>query len=138
MKRVALFLACFVATVLAHAEGLVIVANLQVPVNSITLEELTLIYLVQKNSWPNGMPVVPVNREAASTSRAYFSEQVFNRSPSEMSEYWNRMLFKGKVPPLVQTSEAAMLGFVRSVPGAVGYMDADHEPSGVKVLLRLQ
>jgi ABC-type phosphate transport system substrate-binding protein len=138
MLRIALFLTGFIAAALAHAEGLVIIANPQVQVNSITLEELTLIYLVQKNSWPNGMPVVPVNREASSTARAYFSEQVFNRSPSEMSEYWNRMLFKGKVPPLVQTSDAAMLGFVRSVPGAVGYMDADHEVAGVKVLLKLQ
>ena len=136
--RLAIFLAGLLSALVAHAEGLLVIAHPQVPVASISVEELTLMYLIQRNSWSNGVPVVPVNREASSPTREYFSEQLFNRSPADMSEYWNRLRFTGKFPPLVQTSDQAVLGFVRSVPGAIGYIDAATEPTGVKVLLKMQ
>jgi hypothetical protein len=81
--------------------------------------------------------VVPINREASSVEREKFSEAVFNLSPQEMGEYWNRQRFQGKLPPIIQTSDQAVLGFVRSVPGAIGYINANHQPTGVKILLRL-
>jgi hypothetical protein len=92
---------------------------------------------MKKTSWSNNMPVVPVNREANSAVREKFSEAVFNLTPQELAEYWNQLRFKGKLPPLIQTSDQAVLGFVRSVPGAVGYIDAAQVPAGVKVLMRL-
>jgi ABC-type phosphate transport system substrate-binding protein len=136
--RLAIFLLGLLSAIVAHAEGLLVIAHPQVPTTNISVEELTLIYLIQRNSWSNGVPIVPVNREASSTTREYFSEQLFNRSPTDMSEYWNRLRFTGKFPPLVQTSDQAVLGFVRSVPGAIGYIDAASQPTGVKVLLKLQ
>jgi ABC-type phosphate transport system substrate-binding protein len=120
-----------------HAEGLLVIAHPQVPLNSISMEDLTLMYLIQNTSWSNGVPVVPVNREASSASREFFSEQLFNRTPSQLSDYWNRLRFTGKIPPLVQTSDQAVLGFVRSVPGAIGYVDSNLAATGVKVLLKL-
>jgi ABC-type phosphate transport system substrate-binding protein len=136
--RIAVFLLGVLSALWAHAEGLIVIANSQVPVNSISLDELTLVYLLQKNTWSNGIVIVPVNREASSPSRGSFSEQLFNRSPSDMSDYWNRLRFTGKFPPLVQTSNQAVLGFVRSVPGAIGYIDADQATTDVKVLLKLE
>jgi ABC-type phosphate transport system substrate-binding protein len=138
MLRLVLFLVGVMAAFAVRAEGFMIIANPQVPVDSISLEELTLIYLIEERIWPNDLPIVPVNREASSSLRAYFSEQVFNRTPADMSQYWNRMLYRGKVPPLVQTSDAAILGFVRSVPGAIGYVATGSKTTGVKVLMELQ
>ena len=138
MARLTLLLVGLLSASWAQAEGLAVIANPQVPVNNITVEELTLVYLIQKNSWPNGIVIVPVNREASSATRVFFSEQLFNRSPSDMSDYWNRLRFTGKFPPLVQTSDQAVLGFVRSVPGAIGYIDADQAATGVKILLKLE
>jgi ABC-type phosphate transport system substrate-binding protein len=135
--RTALFLTGILSALLAHAENLLIIANAQVPANSISMEELTLVYLIQKTTWSNGVNIVPVNREVSSAAREYFSEQLFNRAPTDISEYWNRLRFTGKMPPLVQTSDQAVLGFVRSVPGAIGYVDAGTNPTGVKVLLKL-
>jgi ABC-type phosphate transport system substrate-binding protein len=137
MRRIILLFGLLFALT-ARGEGLLVVGNPQIPVATISVEELTLIYLIQRASWSNGVPIVPVNREASSPTREYFSEQLFNRSPADMSEYWNRLRFTGKFPPLVQTSDQAVLGFVRSVPGAIGYIDAATAPTGVKVLLKLQ
>jgi ABC-type phosphate transport system substrate-binding protein len=47
------------------------------------------------------------------------------------------MHFMGKMPPIVQQSEQAMLAFVRRVPGAIGYVSAATVPTGVKVLARI-
>lgn len=124
-------------TLPARAAGLVVIASPDVPVDKISVSEMAAIYTLRKTVWGNNTPVVPVNREANSALREKFSEVVFNLSPQELAEYWNQLRFKGKQPPLVQTSDQAVLGFVRSVPGAIGYVDASQAMTGVKVLLRL-
>lgn len=124
-------------TSLAQAEGLLVIASPQVPDVTISVEQLADIYALKKTFWPNQIQVVPINREALSEEREKFSEAVFNLSPLELAEYWNRLRFQGKLPPLIQTSDQAVLGFVRSVPGAIGYINANQQPTGVKILLRL-
>lgn len=47
------------------------------------------------------------------------------------------MHFKGKLPPVVQESDQAVLAFVQKVPGAVGYVNAGVAPKNVKVLARV-
>lgn len=136
MRSLLLFFG-FLLSMPAQAGGLVVIASPQVAADSISMSEIAAIYTLKKTSWGNNIPVVPVNREVSSAVREKFSEAVFNLSPQELAEYWNQLRFKGKVPPLIQTSDQAVLGFVRSVPGAVGYIDASQPPSGVKVLLRL-
>lgn len=120
-----------------QAGGLVVIASPQVPVDTVSMSDMAAIYTLKRIYWANNIPVVPVNRETNSPAREKFSEAVFNLSPLELAEYWNQLRFKGKLPPLVQTSDQAVLGFVRSVPGAIGYIDASQPATGVKVLMRL-
>lgn len=120
-----------------RAGGLLVIASPQVPVDTVSMSDMAAIYTLKRIYWANNIPVVPVNRETNSPAREKFSEAVFNLSPPELAEYWNQLRFKGKLPPLVQTSDQAVLGFVRSVPGAIGYIDASQPATGVKVLMRL-
>jgi ABC-type phosphate transport system substrate-binding protein len=136
MRVLLLILGVLWAT-LVQAGGLLVIASSQVPDGAISVKQLADIYALNKTYWSNQIQVVPVNREALSEEREKFSEAVFNLSPLELAEYWNRQSFQGKLPPLVQTSDQAVLGFVRSVPGAIGYINADQQPTGVKILLRL-
>lgn len=121
---------------LGQAGGLLVIASTQVPEATISSRQLADIYMLKKTFWADKTQVVPVNREASSEAREKFSEAVFNLSPQELAEYWNRLRFQGKLPPLVQTSDEAVLGFVRNVPGAIGYINASQVPADVKVLLR--
>lgn len=136
MRTLLLFLLFGIAS-LARGEGLLVIAHPQVPDAALSLADLANIYLIKKTNWGNGQPVVPVNREASSEGREEFSDILFSKAPGELAEYWNRLRFQGKRPPVIQTSEAAVAAFVRNVPGAVGYVDAKSNPPGVKVLLRL-
>jgi ABC-type phosphate transport system substrate-binding protein len=120
-----------------QAGGLLIIASPQVPVSAISVKQLADIYTLKKSFWAGNIQVVAVNREASSVERGIFTGAVFDLSPQELGEFWNRLAFQGKLPPLIQTSDQAVLGFVRSVPGAIGYINANQQPDGVKVLLRL-
>jgi ABC-type phosphate transport system substrate-binding protein len=135
--RTLLLIVGVVWTSLSQAGGLLIITSTQVSESAISVEQLADIYTLKKTFWADGMQVVPVNREASSAEREKFSEAVFNISSQELAEYLNRLRFQGKLPPLIQTSNQAVLGFVRSVPGAIGYINASQIPPGIKVLIRL-
>ena len=135
--RIFLFILGVLLAPPGQARELVVIVSSQVPDDTISVEKLADIYTLKKTFWSNGTLVVPVNREASSPLREKFSEAVFKLSPQELAEYWNRLQFQGKLPPVVQTSDEAVLGFVRNVPGAIGYIDASHAVTGVKVMIRI-
>lgn len=135
--RVLLLILGILWTLSGQAGGLLVIASTQLPDVNISVKQLADIYTLKRNFWADQTQVVPVNREASSVEREKFSEAVFNLSPLELAEYWDRLRFQGKLPPLVQISDQAVLGFVRSVPGAIGYINANQVPTGVKILIRL-
>jgi len=124
-------------TSLGQAGGLLVIASTQVPDTTISVKQIADIYLMKKTLWADKTEVVPVNREASSVEREKFSAAIFNHSPQELAEYWNRLHFQGKPPPLVQTSDQAVLSFVRTVPGAIGYINANQAPTDVKILMQI-
>jgi ABC-type phosphate transport system substrate-binding protein len=137
LMRLSLLIFGMLWVLLAKAEELLVIASPQVPESEITVEQLADIFTLKRSSWPNRIKMVPVNREASSLEREKFSEQVFNLPPQELGEYWNRLRFQGKLPPVIQTSDQAVLSFVRNVPGAIGYINANQNPQGVKVLMQI-
>jgi len=137
MRALLLLIAGILWTPLGQAGGLLVIASPQVPITTISIEQLADIYTSKKTFWDNHIQVVPVNREATSVERESFSQAVFALPPQELGEYWNRLSFQGKLPPIIQTSDQAVLGFVRSIPGAIGYINANQQPTGVKILLVL-
>ena len=138
MRSLFLLVCCLGLARFALADGLLVIANGKVPEAQISLEELMNIYRIRKVNWSSDLAIVPVNREASSRERQQFSEQVFDRSTMELADYWNRLRFQGKIPPVVQNSDQSVVGFVRNIPGAIGYINDTSEHAGVKVLLRLE
>lgn len=138
--RLILLLACLVAASpfrTVRASDLLVIANPAAgDIGFLSANGVAAIYLLRATTWPNGTHIVPVNRELGSAIRTEFTTDVLKQDMASLSLYWNEMHFKGKQPPLIQPSEAAMLAFVQRVPGAIGYIDAATAPSGVKVLGR--
>jgi ABC-type phosphate transport system substrate-binding protein len=119
----------------SSAEQLLIIANPSVgEIASLSLKEVAAIYLLRVTAWPNGAHIVPVNREITSDVRTGFTAAVLQQDVASLAAYWNEMHFQGKLPPVVQESEPAMLAFVQRVPGAIGYISATTPAVGVKVL----
>ena len=119
----------------AAAEELLIIANPSIaPAAPLSLRQVAAIYLLRTTFWRDGTHIVPVNREATSEIRARFVSAVLREDNETLGAYWNEMHFQGKEPPVVQESDAAMLAFVRKVPGAIGYVSASTPAVGVSIL----
>jgi ABC-type phosphate transport system substrate-binding protein len=119
------------------ADDLLVIAHPDVAISSLTPAQLSSIYLLKVISWQGGENIVPVNREASSAARKNFSDAVLHQPPHALDAYWNQMHFKGKVPPMVQESDQAVLAFVQKVPGAIGYVSASVAPKNVKILAKV-
>jgi len=135
--RTLLFILCALWASIVQAEGLFVIVSTLVPDSSISTAQLANIYSLKKNAWSDDASIVPINREASSQERDKFTEAVFHLSTRELAEYLDRLRFQGKLPPVVQTSDQAVIAFVRNVPGAIGYINAEHVPEGVKVLIKI-
>jgi ABC-type phosphate transport system substrate-binding protein len=124
----------------ANADGnrVIIVAHPTVVIDKISESDLSSIYLLRQTFWPDGSPIVALNREANSPTRDLFTMQVLKQTAVALASHWQQMHFKGKIPPLVQESDQAVLVFVQKVPGAIGYVSIN-TPVGdnVKVLAKL-
>ncbi len=86
--------------------------------------------------WPDGREVSPIDCSASSQTRIQFSRTIHGRSVTSITSYWQRRLFSGTgTPPPLAASDREVLAFVRSRPGAIGYVSGTVRlGQGVKAL----
>jgi ABC-type phosphate transport system substrate-binding protein len=113
----------------------VVVAHPKVPVASASRELLTDLFLKRKTRWDDGESVLPVDLKPESRVRERFSERVLKRSVAAVRSYWQQRIFSGRsLPPPELESGEAVVRYVSKHPGGLGYVAADTELAGVKVL----
>lgn len=85
----------------------------------------------------NGMAVVAVNASSGSAVRSRFLQTYLNQDDDKYTAYWVVRRYIGKgAPPRELAGSVAVINFVKSTPGAIGYIDdADLQP-GLNVLLQ--
>jgi ABC-type phosphate transport system substrate-binding protein len=130
----AMVLALAVSTI-ASAADFKIVANNSVPASSLSKKAASDLFLKKTTKWDNGAPAVPVDQVESSTARQGFSKSVHGKTAAAVKSYWNQQIFSGRdVPPVEKRSDAEILAFVRSTPGAIGYVSDGAATDGVRVL----
>jgi ABC-type phosphate transport system substrate-binding protein len=112
-----------------------LVAHPRVATDSLLAADGSRIFLKKTAKWPDGSTVVPVDLPVASRVREAFSQAVHGKSASAVDAYWQKQIFTGRdLPPLTKATEAEVLAFVRSTPGALGYVSSETASEGVKVI----
>lgn len=112
-----------------------VIVNPASPVSAVTKAELSAVFLKKTATWSNGVPATPVDLPEDAEVRAAFSRQVLGKSTSAVRAYWNMMVFAGRnVPPTQKNTDADVVEYVRSTPGAVGYVAPGAATPGVKVV----
>jgi len=105
------------------------------PVPSMPARDVKMLFLKRRKHWDNGLEVMPVDLPVKSAVREAFSQQVLGRSAKEVDSYWQAQVFSGRTSaPAERSTDEAVLAYVRSNPGAIGYVSADSDLTGVKVL----
>ncbi len=136
-RLAALALAVAAGSGAARAEeaGFVVIVHPSNPASSMPRAEIARRFLKQTTAWPNGARVEPVDLKKSSATREAFSRQLLGRSIASVESYWLQSVFSGReVPPPEKYDDAEVIAFVRSVPGAIGYVSAGAPLEGVKKL----
>lgn len=100
-------------------------------------ERVALIFKRKLQFWDNGTRIQPVNLPATNALRRYFSQNILGNLPEGMEDYWQEMYFHGVLPPHVLASEEAVILFVLSTPGAIGYVSSCLPEHRVNVVLSI-
>lgn len=118
-----------------QAQGFKIIAHSDVPVAELTSAAASNIFLKKDSKFPGGPEAVPVDQPASAPIREAFSKAVHGRPASAVVTYWQQQVFSGKdTPPATKPSDEAIVAFVKSTPGAIGYVKDGTPADGVKVV----
>jgi hypothetical protein len=122
----------------AVADEILVITGLQVEANEMTLKKLENIFLKKTLVNPQGIRWIPLNLNPDHPLRQAFSQTLLKQRPEDLEAYWNSQYFQGISPPYVLASEAAMLRFIASTIGAIGYILPCHLDSSVQVVFKLK
>ena len=133
----ALLISLAVPSGAAEAEApqdLLIVANNNVPVSELSLEEVKAIFLKQRKSWRAGSTAVPIHAKAGSPLRKAFVKRVLGMTESEELSYWEGQKIRSGVegPPEFGNPLKAVF----RIKGGISYvMRSDYKEGVAKILL---
>ena len=107
------------------------------PDNAATLDKETLQRLYTGRS--NSGNAVPLNLSDQQSLRAQFDEKALGRSSSQVKAFWSKLVFTGKgTPPKEVNSESEMISLISATPNLIGYVSANTDTTGVKVLMNIE
>ncbi len=108
------------------------------PANNVTALDRDFVrdaFLKKVATWRNDETIRPVDLHRRLPLRARFTRELLQKTPTQLRSYWNRLIFSGKgVPPPELASEEAVVSYVLSNRGAVGYVSPTTNPRGAKVV----
>ena len=117
------------------AESFQLIVNSGNPVASMDAKDVAKLFIKRVSAWDDGVSADPVDQAPDSAVREAFSETVHGRSVTAVKSYWQKQIFSGRgVPPPELSSDAAVVDFVKKNRGAIGYVSAGADVSGVKVI----
>ena len=109
----------------AAQDGYKVIVHRDSAVASLSKDDASDMLLKKKSRWDDGSPVVSVDLDAKSEVRATMSRDLHGRSVSSIKNYWQRQIFSGReVPPTELPDDRAVIAFVASNPGAIGYVSS--------------
>ena len=112
-----------------------VIINPENPASRASRDEISEMFLKKTRRWSDGKEVLPINLESQAGARASFSETIHGRSVANIESYWQQQIFSGRAkPPLVVAGDEQMMAEVSRSPGAIGYVSATAQLSGVKKL----
>lgn len=116
------------------SKGYKVIVNPSNPLVSISQDNVSRIFLKDTTKFPNGRNASPVDLSVNSTIRDHFSRDIHGKPASAIDAYWQKLIFSGRDVPPPQKSESGALEYVRSNENAIGYVSADADTTGAKVV----
>ncbi len=115
--------------------GVVVIVSPDSNIDSLSKSQVKSVFLGKVKSLPNGETAVPVNQAETSPVYDTFNKKILGKSSTKVLQYWASRVFSGKgSPPEVVPDDQAVIEFVKSKKGAIGYIDSASASGSVKVI----
>jgi ABC-type phosphate transport system substrate-binding protein len=112
-----------------------VIANKDVPVDTITKSELLDLYTLEIGLWDNGQGVTIFDLKPKGEVKDTFYNYL-DRTTSRMKSIWmKKLLSSGDDPPQAIETENLMLEKIKNTPGAIGYISIPMVNEEVKTLV---
>ena len=134
MRAVAISVLVLMACVCCHGADVKIIANPSVSASSISSEELKGVFLATRTLLADGSHVEPVVAKAGA-AHEFFLRTYLSKTNTALETYYRSLVFTGKGSmPKTFATDAEVTAYVGKTKGAIGYVSADANTAGVKVL----
>ncbi len=138
LKRlIVIALSLALALPVACADEILVITQPKTTLKDMSIKRLENVFLRKTLLNDSGTRWIPLNLSPEHPLRQAFSLSLFKKRPEALEVYWNEQYFQGITPPYVVASEEAMLRFVTSTPGAIGYILPCHLDARVQVVFKL-
>jgi len=112
-----------------------VIVNPKNPVTELKGDFVRNVFLKKAKSWKDGGTARPIDLPTKLTVRERFTRDVLKKTPAQLKNYWNQQIFSGKaMPPPEAASPQDVIEYVLANPGAIGYLPADVDAGGAKVV----
>ena len=120
------------------AQTLVVIVNPAIGVQRLSRREALDIFLGRYRSFPSGASALPIDLDVNSNERREFYLLLAHKDPGDMSSYWARLTFSGKVsPPFAVPDARSAVDIVANNPNAIAYVDSTAVDSRVRIALEI-
>lgn len=119
----------------AASADVVAVVSAKSSVTSLTLYQLTDIYLGRSARFPDGTKAIPCDLAENSPLREEFYTKLIGKSQAQIKAHWSKLIFTGRgQPPLEVATDAGAKQLVTEKPNVICYIDRSQVDRSVTVL----
>jgi ABC-type phosphate transport system substrate-binding protein len=136
--RALLILALLPVTQALQAQTLVVIVNPSMGVQHLSRREALDIFLGRYRTFPSGASALPIDLDINSNERKQFYLLLAHKDPADMSSYWARLTFSGKISPPFAVADGHMaVDIVANNPNAIAYVDRASVDNRVRIALEI-
>jgi ABC-type phosphate transport system substrate-binding protein len=105
------------------------------PVSRLDRKFVAELFFRRATRWSDDTPVRPVDLGPDSPARSRVSQEILSRSVASVRSYWQQQIFSGQgLPPPELPGDDAVVSYVVSHPGAIGYVAAGTSLNGARTV----
>jgi ABC-type phosphate transport system substrate-binding protein len=121
-----------------RAQTIVVIVNPSMGVQHLSRREALDIFLGRYRTFPSGASALPIDLDINSSERRQFYLMLAHKDSSDMSSYWARLTFSGKISPPFSVADARMaVDIVANNPNAIAYVDRAAVDNRVRIALEI-
>lgn len=95
------------------------------------------IFLGKLKGFPSREQAIPLDLPDGNSTREVFLNTFLNKSQTQYSAFWSRVVFTGKgTPPKPVDNESDMIDLVSNNPNLIGFVDSKNVTSDVRVVIK--